>query len=133
MWPLPSFGWETLAFSDRLKLVAFMIAAGGGMAMTIFATYAMFFLARMKAVWPVFYLGGAAMIIIAITLSGFMGLLIKRSVEAEVGLFKFKSSDSETAKELMAQIPTTTTQKVETPEGQPDVTTTTVTPQNGSA
>lgn len=132
-WPLPSFGWDTLAFSDRLKLVAFFIAAGAGMSMTLFATYAMYALTLFHAVWPVFYMGAAAMLIIAVVITGLMGLLIKRSVKAEVGMFKFESQDAETAKEMMNQLPTTSTKTITTPEGQPDVTTTTVTPSDNSS
>lgn len=127
-WPLPSFGWADLAFSDRLKLVAFFIQTGAGIAMTVFAAYAMYKLAVFKAIWPVFYLGGIALIIVTIVITGLAGLLIRRSVTAKMGPFEFKAQDSETAKAMMDSAPTTTT--VTTPEGQPDVTT--ITPPTSS-
>ena len=66
LWPFPSWGWDTLAFTDKLKLVAFFIQAGAGMAMTFFAAYVMLELAKLKAVWPLFYLGAAAMLLIGV-------------------------------------------------------------------
>lgn len=97
LWPFPRWGWETLAFSDKLKLIAFFIQAGAGMAMTGFAAYVMFQLAALKAVWPLFYLGAAAMLLIGVIVTGLAGLLIKRSVEMEVGPIKLKAADAETA------------------------------------
>lgn len=97
LWPFPRWGWETLAFSDKLKLIAFFIQAGAGMAMTGFAAHVMFQLAALKAVWPLFYLGAAAMLLIGVIVTGLAGLLIKRSVEMEVGPIKLKAADAETA------------------------------------
>lgn len=103
-WPLPSFEWQKLAFTDRLKLLAFFIQAGGGMAMTAFAAYAMYKLAQLEAVWPVFYLGAIAMVLIGIIITGLASLLIKRSVEMEVGPVKFKAADSETADKMVEAV-----------------------------
>ena len=97
LWPFPPWGWDTLAFTDKLKLVAFFIQAGAGMAMTFFAAYVMLELAKLKAVWPLFYLGAAAMLLIGVIVTGLAGLLIKRSVEMEVGPIKLKAADAETA------------------------------------
>lgn len=97
VYPFPSFGWDALAFSDKLKLVAFFIQAGAGVAMTAFASYVMLQLAQLKAVWPLFYLGATAMLLIGIIVTGLAGLLIKRSVELEVGPVKLKAADAETA------------------------------------
>lgn len=94
---LPDFGWAALNFTDRLKLFAFMIQAGAGIAMTGFAAYAMYQLATYKAVWPVFYLGAIALVLVGIVITGLAGLLIKRSVEFEVGPVKLKAADAETA------------------------------------
>lgn len=100
-WPFPTFGWDTLALVDKLKVFAFFIQAGGGISMTAFASYGMYKLAQEKAVWPVFYLAAMAMVIIGIVITGLAGLLIKRSVEADVaGIFKLKAADSETAAAL---------------------------------
>jgi hypothetical protein len=97
-WPLPSFGWDALALVDKLKVFAFFIQAGAGIAMSAFASYGMYQLAKLKAVWPVFYLASMAMVIIGIVITGLAGLLIKRSVEADVaGIFKLKAADSDTA------------------------------------
>lgn len=71
------------------------------MAMTIFAAYAMYKLAQLKAVWPVFYLGAVAMVIIGIVITGLASLLIKRSVKMEVGPIKFEADDLETADKIM--------------------------------
>lgn len=97
LWPFPRWGWDGLAFSDKLKLIAFFIQAGAGMAMTFFAAYVMLQLAALKAVWPLFYLGAAAMLLIGVIVTGLAGLLIKRSVEMEVGPIKLKAADAETA------------------------------------
>lgn len=97
LWPFPRWGWETLAFTDKLKLIAFFIQAGAGMAMTAFAAYVMFQLAALRAVWPLFYLGAAAMLLIGVIVTGLASLLIKRSVEMEVGPIKLKAADAETA------------------------------------
>lgn len=101
LWPFPRWGWDTLAFSDKLKLIAFFIQAGAGMAMTVFAAYVMFQLAALKAVWPLFYLGATAMLLIGIIVTGLAGLLIKRSVEIEVGPIKMKAADAESAQAMM--------------------------------
>lgn len=96
-WPgLPYvFGWKTLSFGERLKLMAFLSQFGGGIAMTGFAAYAMFQLAKMKATWPVFYLGAMAMILVGIVVTGFAGLLIVRTLEVRgPGGFMFKSQDA---------------------------------------
>jgi|SRR3954463_12152830 len=131
-WPLPSFGWVSLAFADRLKLVAFFIQAGAGVAMSAFAVWGMYILAQLKAVWPVFYLAAIAMLIIVIVVTGLAGLLIRRSVEAKVGPFSFKTQDSETAKEMMANVPQVTTTTTTTPEGQDNTATTSITPSGSS-
>ena len=100
-WPFPSFGWDSLALVDKLKLFAFFIQAGAGMAMTLFAGYAMYELAKLGATWPVFYLGAMAMVLIGIVITGLAGLLIRRSVEADVaGIIKLKTADSDTAAAL---------------------------------
>lgn len=106
IWPFPSWGWDALAFSDKLKLVAFFIQAGAGLAMTAFASFVMYQLAQLKAVWPLFYLGAAALLLIGIIVTGLAGLLIKRSVEMEVGPIKLKAQDAEAA---AAMAPTMTT------------------------
>ena len=106
-WPihirLPSvFGWASLAFADRLKLLAILFQAGAGIAMTIMAGYALWNLAHLKAVWPVFYLGAGALALIGVVTTGFGALLYKRTVEFEAFGTKFKAQDQEGAA-VMAQ------------------------------
>lgn len=103
-WFVPDFGWATLAFGDKLKLAAFYVQAGGGMAMTIFASYAMYQLATMRQVWPVFYMGLAAMILVGVVQTGLAGLLIKRSVKFEVGPAKFEAQDHEAAQAMAREV-----------------------------
>lgn len=92
------FGWSNLTFTERLKLMAFLAQAGGGVAMTAFAGYAMFALADLRAVWPLFYLGFGALVLVGIVITGFAGLLIVRELEISgPGGFKFKSRDTGSA------------------------------------
>jgi hypothetical protein len=96
------FGWDALPFGDRLKLMSFLAQAGAGMAMTVFAAFAMYSLADLKAVWPVFYLGFGALILVGIVTTGFAGLLIKRTLEVQgPGGFVFKSQDSASAQQAI--------------------------------
>jgi len=95
--------WAGLAFADKLKLVALRFQAGAGMAMTVFAAYALFKLANLGAIWPVFYLGGIALIIVAIVVTGFGALLYKRVAEFEAFGVKFKTQDQEGAAALAQQ------------------------------
>lgn len=101
--PLPKvFGWADLPFADRLKLMGFLAQLGAGIAMTAFATYAMFRLAQLKAVWPVFYLGAFALIIVGIVITGFAGLLIQRTLEVRgPGGFVLKSQDAGAAQQAI--------------------------------
>lgn len=105
LWPLPRFGWESLSFTDKLKLFAFYIQAGAGIAMTGFAGYALWKLATLNAIWPIFYLGAMALVMVGIVITGLASLLIKRTVEAEIGPVKFKTSDAATA-EMMTRMAT---------------------------
>lgn len=102
LWPFPDFGWDALVFSDKLKLASFFIQAGGGISMTAYAAYAMYKLAQMKAVWPVFYLGAMALALVGIVFTGLASLLIKRAVDMQVGPIKLKTTDAEAAVPMMA-------------------------------
>lgn len=99
-WPitlkLPKvFGWGELSFADRLKLMAFLAQAGAGVAMTGFAGYAMVALAELRAVWPLFYLGAGALILVGIVVTGLAALLIVRQLEIHgPGGFRFVSRDA---------------------------------------
>lgn len=97
------FGWRELQFSDRLKLMAFLAQGGAGVVMTAFAGYTMLEEARFKAVWPVFYLGAMAMIMVGIIVTGFAGLLIARTLEVRgPGGFVLKSQDASAAASAIA-------------------------------
>lgn len=102
LWPFPSFGWKDLAFADKLKLFALYIQTGAAIIMTVFAAFAMWMLTGMRAIWPVFYMGVAAMGIIIVVVTGLASLLIKRSIEIEAGPLKVKSSDAEAAKQIIS-------------------------------
>jgi hypothetical protein len=99
------FGWAELAFMDRLKLMAFLAQGGAGVAMTVFAGYAMFELAGMSAVWPLFYLGMTALIIVGVVITGFASMLIQRQLEIRgPGGFVFRSQDASAAATVMKEM-----------------------------
>lgn len=97
------FGWDALAFADRLKALALIFQVGGGVAMTAMAGFALWKLAEFKAVWPLFYMGAFALGLVGIVLTGFGALLYRRTVNFKVGPVSFGSSDQESAAPLMAQ------------------------------
>lgn len=97
------FGWADLPFGDRLKLMGFLAQFGAGVAMTFTAGFAMLSLARMEAVWPVFYLGFGALVLVGIIVTGFASLLIVRTLEVRgPGGFVFKSQDAQGADAAIA-------------------------------
>lgn len=113
-WPirvqLPKlFGWSDLQFSDRLKLMGFLAQLGAGIAMTAFAAFALYRLAELRAVWPVFYLGAFALIIVGIVITGFASLLIVRTLEVRgPGGFVLKSQDAGMAQKAIEGVTETT-------------------------
>ena len=113
------FGWDELQFSDRLKLMAFLAQGGAGVTMTAFAGYAMKQEALLKAIWPVFYLGMMAMILVGIIMTGFAGLLIARTLEVRgPGGFVMKSQDASAAASAIAGV-TAVAQALPTPPPPP--------------
>lgn len=64
--------------SDRRRDWGLALLAGGGMAMTFFAAAALF-LVRNQATYA-FYLGLAALALVGVVLTGFAGLLVKRTL-----------------------------------------------------
>jgi hypothetical protein len=104
-WPV-IFGWSSLAFGDKLKLVALLFQGGAGIAMTIFGFYAEWHLARLNAVWPLFYMGAIALIIIGMVVTGFGALLYKRSVEFTAFGASFKANDQESASAMATAVQT---------------------------
>lgn len=114
-WPTV-FGWAGLAFADRLKLLALLLQAGAGVAMTTMSAYALWNLAQLKAVWPVFYMGFAALFLIGIVVTGFGAMLYKRTVEFEAFGAKFKAQDQEGAVAMAQQMKEMT--NVQRPDGE---------------
>ncbi|TKD50591.1 hypothetical protein [Sphingomonas baiyangensis] len=70
---------------------ALIFLAAGGVAMTAYASYALW-LVRARPDFA-FYLGAGALILIAIVLTGFAGLLVKRSVKGGIGVATFEVTD----------------------------------------
>lgn len=109
--PFRAMGWEGLDFASRLKLIAFAVQTGGGIAMTIFAAYSMYHLARLNNVGGLLTMGMFALGIVGIVLTGFGALLYQRTLELEIFGNKLKSSDaqsSQTAAIVQAMTPNTT-------------------------
>ena len=68
--------------SERRRNWGLILLAGGGMAMTAFASVVLW-LVRENADYA-FYLGLCAMALIGIVLTGFAGLLMKRTIRANI-------------------------------------------------
>lgn len=60
--------------------------------MTGFATYALYLVRREPNL--AFYLGAGGLMIIGIVLTGFAGLLIKRTIKGSIGAASFEISDA---------------------------------------
>lgn len=96
--------------ADWRRQWALIMLAGGGMAMTVLAGFAMWTLAKLNAVWPTAYMGFGCLALIAVVLTGFAGLLVKRQVKGNAGSFaSFEVTDSG-AVEDAATVTTTTKQ-----------------------
>lgn len=107
-YPFRAMGWEGLDFTNRLKLLAFAFQTGGGIAMTVFAAFAMYHLAHLKSVNGLLTMGMGALLIVAIVLTGFGALLYKRDVEMEIFGNKLKLSDSQAAQQAAEAMKTMT-------------------------
>lgn len=78
--------------SDRRRDWGLILLAGGGMAMTAYASVVLWMLYVTKAPSGfLFYLGAGAMGLVAIVLTGFSGLLVKRTLR--LGKDGFASED----------------------------------------
>ena len=64
--------------SDRRRDWGLLFLAGGGIAMTAYAGYALW-LVKDRADFA-FYLGAGALFLVAIVLTGFAGLIVKRTI-----------------------------------------------------
>ncbi|MCW3837791.1 hypothetical protein ACFQ1E_17235 [Sphingomonas canadensis] len=62
---------------------ALMLLAGGGMAMTVMAGFALWLVREVPSY--AFQLGLGALVLVGIVLTGFAGLLIKRTIRGKVG------------------------------------------------
>ena len=81
-----------LTTPEGRRAAAFGAMTGGAMAMTIYAAFALW-IVRGNPEYA-FGLGLAAHIAVMIVLSGFVGLLIKRTIKASAGVASFESTDS---------------------------------------
>jgi hypothetical protein len=68
--------------SDKRRTWGLILLAGGGMSMTGYASVVLY-LVRENADYA-FYLGLCAMALIGIVLTGFAGLLVKRTIRANI-------------------------------------------------
>ena len=82
-----------LADPEGRRGAALLFMAAGGVAMTGYAAYALW-LVRSRPDYA-FYLGLSAMALIAIVLTGFAGLLIKRTIKGSVLGNSFEISDEQ--------------------------------------
>lgn len=97
--------FNSLLSADGRRAAALLFMLGGGIAMTIYAAFALY-LVRAHPEY-VLSLGLAAHVEIFIVLTGFAGLLVKRMLKASVAGSSFESSDS-----ADAVVTTTTTTAV---------------------
>ncbi len=81
--------------SDRRRNWGLILLAGGGMAMTVFASVVLY-LVRDVATYA-FYLGLCAMALIGVVLTGFAGLLVKRTIKGSVVGNEFEVTDQQDA------------------------------------
>jgi hypothetical protein len=80
-----------LVGSERRRNWGLILLAGGGMAMTVFAG-ASLWLVREDRDYA-FYLGAGALALVGIVLTGFAGLLVKRTIRGSVAGSEFEISD----------------------------------------
>lgn len=73
---------------------ALMLMAGGGVSMTIFAAFALYLVRSVPAY--AFYMGLGALALIGIVITGYAGLLIKRTIKGSVLGNSFEISDEQT-------------------------------------
>jgi hypothetical protein len=77
--------------SERRRNWGLILLAGGGMAMTLYAAYALWLVRADKDY--AFYLGAGALLLVGIVLTGFAGLLVKRTIRGSVAGSEFEISD----------------------------------------
>lgn len=97
--------------SDRRRDWGLVLLAGGGMAMTAFATAALVILyARHAPLSYVFYLGLAALALVGIVLTGFSALLVKRTFRIGRDGVEYSDTAGEPATTTATITATTTTE-----------------------
>jgi hypothetical protein len=101
--------FNALLTADGRRAAALLFLLGGGMAMTVYAAWALY-LVRDRADFA-FYLGIAAHVSILVVLTGFAGLLVKRMLKASVAGSSFEASDQTDPTPVVT---TTTTTAVKT-------------------
>lgn len=107
-----------LANPEGRRAWALVFLAGGGVTMTIYAAYAMY-LVRHRAGY-VFQLGLAAHLTILIVITGFAGLLVKRSIVAQFGANRrFEVSDRDVAAAAAEEVAEAATDKASEIKDQP--------------
>jgi hypothetical protein len=105
------------AASDRRRDWALAVISGGGVAMTIFTSVAMYFVR--ESPMYVFYLGVGGMVNIGVIFTGILGLLVKRRLsvsKSEINISDFNEDDdvipreqaTEAVEEALAEVPAVT-------------------------
>jgi hypothetical protein len=97
---------------DGRRAAAFGAMVGGGIAMTIYAAFAMYLVRDVPEY--VLWLGLAAHVAVLVVLTGFAGLLVKRTLRASVAAASFEASDQGDA------VVTTTTTTAVAPLDKPE-------------
>lgn len=95
---------------DGRRAAAFGALLGGGVAMTIYAAFAMWLVRAVPQY--VLWLGLAAHVAVLVALTGFAGLLVKRTLRASVAGSSFEASDQVDVTTTL----TTTVAPTETPQ-----------------
>ena len=83
---------KTLLTPDGRRAAALLFMLGGGMAMTVYAGFALYWVKNEPSY--VLTLGLAAHGAILVVLTGFAGLLVKRMIKASVAGQSFEASDT---------------------------------------
>ena len=103
---------------DGRRAAALLFMLLGGIAMTLYAAVALYFVRNDAA--SVLTLGLAAHVAVLIVLTGFAGLLVKRMIKASVAGSTFEASDSaDPVQEALQQSATALQDKADAIKGEP--------------
>lgn len=86
--------FRVLTDPEGRRAWALMLMAGGGISMTVFAAFTLYIVRQVPAY--AFYMGLAALFLIGIVITGYAGLLIKRTIKGSVLGSSFEISDEQT-------------------------------------